>query len=576
VQNLKPDDPRTIGPYTIIGRIGEGGMGCVYLGLHEGKLAAVKMMSPLYGGIPEFRLRFRREIAMARKIKPRFTARILGHDAEGMKLWYASEYVTGPNLAEAVQASLFADAALVNLIYSLCQALMSVHEAGIIHRDFKPANIMLGPDGVKVVDFGIAADRNAQALTMTGQVIGTASYMPPEQIAGGKPTTAWDVFALGCVIVYAATGHTPYTGENPMKIMLAISNPLTRPDLSGVPQDLLALVTSCLQHDASKRPTLEAIMRQLPKPQIATVASTKWMPQPVSTKVDAATRIAKGLAPTRKEVSPKPAPAAEKVVKPTPKKNFGGVVGWLTACIAVGALLGWGGTFLDDPETPAPTPTPRPSAAQPATVEVPPPTFTVSSLKGKGDPKVVKVTAVNRGLHLKITFSGTAEQRKAAIAKSCLKVLYTTESVVSFHPDSPKDDTPSDVIEFRGALDFPGDTYFMPICRKDTSITGGQWLGKNKVPHDGFFGDGATIFPVVDAYTKGGKLKVVLPGYNDSSDEDYKAMCLKTAGGQQRVASFSEAVNRNRKYVVLTFDAKKGVIYTDCSVDKNDKGAAIP
>lgn len=582
MQDLKPDDPRTLGPYTIIGRIGEGGMGCVYLGLHNGKLAAVKVMSPLYGGVPEFRLRFRREIAMAQKIKPRFTAQILGHDANGMQLWYASEYVTGPNLAEAVRASLFADAALVNLIYSLCQALKSVHEAGIVHRDFKPANIMLGPDGVKVVDFGIAADSSAQALTMTGQVIGTPSYMSQEQIAGGKPTTAWDVFALGCVIVYAATGRTPYTGENPMKIMLAISNPLIQPDLTGVPKDLVALVRSCLEHDPSKRPTLEAIMRQLPKTQTAIVASTKWMPEPVSTKVDAATRIAKGLAPTRKEVLSEVVLDAEKAVEARPKKSFRGVMAWFAACVVVGALLGWGGTFLDDPETPKPRPTqtPTPTTTQLAAVEVPPPTFTVSPLKGKGNPKVVKVAVADRELHLKVTFTGTAEQRKAVIAKSCLKIAYKSGAFVSFTPDDPNDDTPSDVIEFRSALDFPGDIYFLPTCYKNMGVVGGQWLGNNKVRNDGFFGDGTTLLPVIDAYTKGGKLRVVMPEYEDLGATEYATFCLKTEGGPKRPTTVTTAVNRERDYYVLTFNAPSGTIYLGCSSGKKvsyeGRGVSIP
>lgn len=582
MQKLSPNDPTKIGPYAIVGLIGQGGMGRVYLGLHsDGSFAAVKVMADLYASIPEFRERFLREAKMVQRIKPSFIAQVLGHGEEGARLWCASEYVPGLNLAEAIQASTFKGDALVNLAYCLVKALETIHEAGIVHRDLKPANIILGKNGACVVDFGIAADTTAPSLTLTGQVLGTPSYMSSEQIVGrSKPTPMWDVFAFGCVITHAASGHPPYTGSDHMQVMLAISNRDVQPDLSGVPDNLQPLVARCLQHNPRDRPTLAQILHELPKMQIATVASTKWMPTPVTTKVDAATqiadRLAKELAPTRKE----PARAPVVTSKPAPKKKSKmGAMAWLAACAVVVGALGFSTTLDDKTETV--TPAPSPKVSQPATVEVPPAAFTVSTLKGKGSPKVIKVAAENRQLHLTIDFNGTAEERDAAIAKSCLKLMYAEKAQAIFRPDKPNEDTPANVIEFRAALDFPGAAYYMPNCSKKYSVAGGQWLGENKVRGDGFFGGyNDTVFPVIDAYTKGDKLKVVLPLYSNHSEVEYEAICLKTADGPKRAASLVKVVNRERNYLLLTFDAPKGTIYLSCSggnkVSYNGKGAAIP
>lgn len=576
---LKPDDPTHIGPYTIVGVIGEGGMGRVYLGHNNGKLAAVKVMTEIYANVPAFRTRFRREMEVVKKIDPGFIAQILGFGVMDGRLWCASEYVPGPTLAEAVHTARFSGDALVQLAYSLCKALAPIHRAGVVHRDFKPANIILGENGVKVVDFGIAADEDAPALTMTGELLGTPSYMAPEQVVGGKPTPTWDVFAFGSVIAFAATGRPPYTGSNRAAIMVAIANPSTQPDLSGVPANLRPLIASCLQHDPAKRPTLEEIERRLPHVRTAAAASTAWMPQPVTAKVQEATRVMTqlkaDLAPTRKDPRPGPVPAPKPVPPVPQKRSHTWLLVWVGAVAAIAIALGLAGKF-DGEDSPGATP----KASQPATVEVPLPTFTGSKLNSTGNMAVTKVATDERQLHLTIAFNGDAEARKAAVAQSCLKVAYSENSHVVFKPDEPNEDTPSDVVEFRSALDFSGKAYFFAKCPKYGSIKGGQLLGSNKVPNDGYFGDEESLLPVIDAYPKDGKLKVVLRDYSTYDAARYKAMCLKTDDGLQRVASLTEAVNRDRSYVVLTYNATRGTIYLKCSgsqkISYTGKGVAIP
>jgi predicted Ser/Thr protein kinase len=583
---LKPDDPSRIGPYDIVDCIGEGGMGRVYLGHKNGTFAAVKVMTERFAQSVALRSRFRREIEAIGRVQHSFTARLLDSGSDDGRLWYASEYIPGPTLDEAVRIARFDGAALGQFGYSLCAALKAIHAAGIIHRDIKPSNIILGANGVRVVDFGIAALDDASPLTMTGEMLGTVSYMSPEQARGETLTAASDVFAFGSVLVFAATGRPPFTGSNANAIMHAIANPSVQPNVSGVPQDMRGLVQGCLADNARQRSSLLTIEQTLSKRRTATTASTAWMPQPVTTKVQEATRVAverqKLLVKTRVESKPVAVPAAKKAAPPAPAVlGFPwSVVAWIGAVAAVFGLLWFMGPFEDGTTTASPTPAPTHDVIP--NVEVPPPTFKPSKLKtASGNMVATKVTVDDREVHVKVRFSGSDKARETAFAKSCARVTYTETSYVEFKPDVPRDDTPANVLEFRTLLDFPGNMYFFGTCPKHASMQGGQWLGKNKVPNDGFFGGSESLVPVIDAYTKDGKLKVVLPNYSSYDHDRYMAICLKTPkGAAAKPVNLIRAVNNGRDYIVLTYEHKQGTIYTSCSgsdkVSFAGKGAAIP
>lgn len=573
---LKPDDPRSLGSYTITDVIGEGGMGRVYLGHLNGKLVAVKVMSGMLAADPTLRSRFRREIDAAKLVRGGFTAEVLEAGSKDGVLWFASEYIPGLTLTEAVRLERFDKTALVELGFGLCKALKAIHAAGIIHRDIKPSNTILSPTGVKVVDFGIAAVEGAPALTRTGEVPGTVSYLSYEQARGMKVTTASDVFALGSVLAFAATGSPPFTGPNSNAIMTAIADPSVRPNLARVPADMVSVIAGCLVKNPRTRSTLAQVEQALAGMR-KTVVANQWLPPTVVTKVEEATKLMTArqelLAPTR--VAPQPAP------KPAPKVAKSGkspwyAVSWVGTVAALAGALWYANGLVGDNPTEAPEP--KPTVSTMPTVEVPPPTFTASKLKATGNMAVTKVVADDRRLYVYAQFDGSDEQKEDAFTNSCLRVFYKEGSHVQFKPGKPEDVAHKGAVVFGSALDFPGNIYFFAKCPKENGAVGGQWLGKNKVANDGFFGNGDIVMPVVDAYTKGDKLKVVLPAYIDYTDREYNGTCLKTAKGAKAYpTSLARAVNGKRTFVVLTYNHKRGTIYVKCSGDSfTGKGTAIP
>ncbi|MEV7803220.1 serine/threonine-protein kinase [Microbispora sp. NPDC088329] len=262
VEPLLPGDPAEIGGCRLEGRLGAGGQGVVYLGrTAEGAPVAVKLLhEPAHGGRPgdeDARRRFAREIAAARRVAPFCVARVLGFDLDGPRPYVVSEYVEGPTLQRAGRRS---GPALHRLAVATATALAAVHQAGIVHRDFKPANVLLGPDGPRVVDFGVA--RRLDATTTTGGALGTPAYMAPEQIAGEPPAPAWDVFAWGGVMVFAATGRPPFGGD---ALPAVLNRVLTQePDLGDLEEPLRSIVALALRKDPAQRPgILDITMRLL-------------------------------------------------------------------------------------------------------------------------------------------------------------------------------------------------------------------------------------------------------------------------------------------------------------------------
>ncbi|MGW0584417.1 serine/threonine-protein kinase, partial [Streptomyces sp. NPDC002920] len=265
MQVLEPGDPRRMGDFTLLGRLGSGGMGQVFLGRSAGgRAAAVKVVKAALAEVPEFRARFRQEVAALHRVGGEWTAPVLGADTEAAAPWVATEYVPGPSLHQVVESSYgpLPEATLHSLAGRLARALRAIHGAGLVHRDIKPSNILLTVDGPRIIDFGIARalDTVAGSLrTSTGVVLGSPGFMSPEQVRGQRVTPAADIFSLGSVLVYAATGRLPFGAAELGLHALMFRIAEEEPDLTGVPQTLTGLVTSCFAKDPQRRPTAEQL-----------------------------------------------------------------------------------------------------------------------------------------------------------------------------------------------------------------------------------------------------------------------------------------------------------------------------
>lgn len=261
IQPLPAGRARLIGPYQLLGLLGAGGMGEVYLagpagdGRAAGGLVALKTIRPDLDLDDGFRVRFRREIAAAGAVRSPHTAGLVGGDANGRLPWLATEYVPGPSLAEAVARSGPLPEPVVRALGAgLALALADMHAVRVLHRDLKPGNVLLGPDGPKVIDFGIAQAFDATQLTRTGVVVGSPGYISPEHVNGSRSLVpASDVFCLGAVLAFAATGRGPFDDSDMAAVIYRISR--GEAELSGVPDGLRDAVESCLHSDPGARPT---------------------------------------------------------------------------------------------------------------------------------------------------------------------------------------------------------------------------------------------------------------------------------------------------------------------------------
>ncbi|GAA2585515.1 serine/threonine-protein kinase [Actinomadura fulvescens] len=263
---LEPGDPRVLGQYEVVGRLGAGGQGAVFLGKSpSGEYVAVKLLHAQMASDPAARARFTREVSAAQKVEPFCTARVLEADVHGDQPYVVSEFIDGPSLHDVVAHNGPRGAAeLERLAIGTVTALAAIHEAGIVHRDFKPNNVMLASDGPRVVDFGIARTVNSQesAVTATGMVVGTPGYLAPEQLTGAPLTPAVDIFAWGATMVFAATGQSPFEADTLPVIINKILN--EDPDLSALPAGPLRdLVGRCLSKDAGLRPPAATLLLQL-------------------------------------------------------------------------------------------------------------------------------------------------------------------------------------------------------------------------------------------------------------------------------------------------------------------------
>ncbi|MFD4113270.1 protein kinase [Streptomyces niveus] len=389
---LHERSPRQIGPYRLLARLGAGGMGEVFLGAdtrpspHAASgppsLAAVKVVRADLldaAGDDAFRDRFRREIATARAVEGRFTARLLAGDADAPAPWLATEYVAGPTLDRAVRECGPLPAETVrSLGLALVRALRGIHHARVLHRDLKPANVLLGAGGPRVIDFGIARDFGASTLTATGAMVGSPGYMSPEHVLGGRHVvSASDVFSLASVLCYAATGEGPF-GTGPVAAVLyRVSQ--AEAQLDAVPDELRELIEDCLRPDPSARPDVIALETRLRdagasdrivwpdgvRSQVAlyegALADTVRAAGPVAGRLPTmpgASPVHSAQTVTGPPRAPQPPPAA-------PRRRTATVLAVVAAALTLGVLGAFGIRALQDDPAPG---TPAPEAGPQATL----------------------------------------------------------------------------------------------------------------------------------------------------------------------------------------------------------------
>ncbi|MFJ9909570.1 PQQ-binding-like beta-propeller repeat protein [Streptomyces sp. NPDC101152] len=256
--------PEYAGHYRLESCLGSGGMGVVHLARStSGMKLAVKVVHAEYAKDPEFRGRFRQEVAAARRVSGAFTASVVDADPEAERPWMATLFIPGPTLSDHVKRNgPMAPAQLRRLMAGLAEALRDIHRVGVVHRDLKPSNVLLAEDGPKVIDFGISRPKDSELRTETGKLIGTPPFMAPEQFRRPREVgPAADVFALGSVLVHAATGRGPFDSDSPYVVAYQVVH--DEPDLTGVPEELAQLVSRCLAKEPESRPTPDELMREL-------------------------------------------------------------------------------------------------------------------------------------------------------------------------------------------------------------------------------------------------------------------------------------------------------------------------
>ncbi|MFJ3799875.1 PQQ-binding-like beta-propeller repeat protein [Streptomyces sp. NPDC090088] len=299
---LEPEDPRLVGRYRIVARLGAGGMGRVYLARSPGgRPVAVKVVRPELAGDGDFRRRFAREVAAARRVNGAFTAGVVDADPGGSPAWLATVYVPGLSLGQAIAGhGPWPTRSVLALGAGLTEALEAIHAAGVVHRDLKPSNILLAVDGPRVIDFGISVAVDASALTHTGMTIGTPGFMSPEQLTDRPVGPASDVFTLGSVLAYTATGVGPFGIGTPHVLHYrAVHEP---PNLAPLPPELREVVAACLAKDPDQRPTIAHLLDRLTpadgadgsEESAAATLPTKpgWMPEQIARLVQTHTATA--------------------------------------------------------------------------------------------------------------------------------------------------------------------------------------------------------------------------------------------------------------------------------------------
>jgi Protein kinase domain/CHAT domain len=305
--------PKRLGPYRLLRPIGQTSLATIYLGeTVGGHLAVLKVLSPELADDPEQSGRFAREVAAVRRVSGLYTPAILDADPDGPEPWLATQYIPGPSLREAMaERGPLTVPSLAALGAGLAEALAAIHAAGIVHRDLRPSNVILASDGPRIIDFGIARLTDAPEFTRPGMFLGTPDYASPEQVDGEVVGPEGDVFSLGGVLTFAATGHEPFPGDAAVEQLYRVRT--GEPDLRGLPEIMLPLVTSCLAKDPARRPTTVALVKGFRTLGTRELGGDGTGPR--SRPVDIADRGATGAAPV---VAAPVAPVAAAAMAPAP------------------------------------------------------------------------------------------------------------------------------------------------------------------------------------------------------------------------------------------------------------------
>lgn len=341
VEPLRTTDPERVGRYTILGRLGSGGMGIVYLAEGPTGTVALKLVRPELGEDTEFRARFRREVQACFRVKSTSTAQLVDFDTDADQPWMATEYVEGMPLESLVsETDTFNSAQLKDLTVGLADALAAIHAAGLVHRDLKPSNVICTDDGIKVIDFGIAAAEDAKRLTATQNLIGTVGWLAPEQVTDGYVGPETDIFALGLVIGFAATGRLPFGRGTAPTVIYRNANTSPDVDPESLPPAVRQIFEQCTDRDPAARPTALELREMLEGP------STRLVDRPPAPR-----REGQSLPPTTRSTK---AVAATKTVPAEPDAEpahhhrkrwiIAGVAAAVVAAgVTTGLVLGLGG-----------------------------------------------------------------------------------------------------------------------------------------------------------------------------------------------------------------------------------------
>ncbi|MFJ8214605.1 protein kinase [Streptomyces sp. NPDC096033] len=347
--------PEYAGQYRLESVLGSGGMGVVHLATSSSGLKlAVKVVHAQHAVDPEFRARFRQEVAAARRVSGAFTAPVVDADPDAERPWMATLFIDAPTLSERVRERVLDAGELTRLAAGLAEALRDIHRAGVVHRDLKPSNVLMAPDGVRVIDFGISRPADSDLRTETGKLIGTPPFMAPEQFQRPREVgTAADVFALGAVLVHAATGRGPFDSDSHYLVAYQVVH--SEPDLTGLPARLVPIVARCLAKDPAERPTAEALIAEMRAVAYPTGEDTQaFIPQPRRPVTD--------TEPThqRQQIATEEPPAARRR-RIRPALLAAGLGALLTAGAAGGYL--WWDAGPDGPGRPAAHTSARPDTA---------------------------------------------------------------------------------------------------------------------------------------------------------------------------------------------------------------------
>jgi serine/threonine protein kinase len=308
VEPLAGDDPRQVGGFRLQARLGAGGMGRVYLGYSPGgRPVAVKVVHPDLARDPEFMQRFRREVAAAQAVSDAYTAAVVGAGPDDTPPWLATTFVPGPPLADLIgKAGPLSEDAVWRLAGGLAEALQAIHAQGLVHRDLKPGNILIAADGPRVIDFGISRTTSGTVVTATHTTIGTPAYMSPEQAQGLPVGPSSDIFSLGSVLAFAATGVSPFGGGEAFSVGFRVVH--GEPDLTRVPASLRPLIDACLTKDPGARPVLAQLMEIVATSSAVypQVAPGKFWPGQVSAVLESGT-FTPVLPPMTEAAPPRPA-----------------------------------------------------------------------------------------------------------------------------------------------------------------------------------------------------------------------------------------------------------------------------